>query len=270
MTVTHRSFGERAHVTVTGAGPRTLLCAHGFCSHQGIFRHQVDAFQATHQVVTYDLAGFGQSDPELWNAARYATLDGYAADLVCLIDELDLRHITLLGASMSAMTGLLASLHRPERFERLVFIGASPRYLNDGPYHGGFERADVDGFYALVDRQQGWQTALTGLLLNQPVSLVLQEVAERVQGVRPEVAGVVARALFEADCRPLLPRARHPVLVTQTRADSAVPVTVGAYLARHLPDAELAFVPGVGHVPHFTDPQAFNARLAHFLIPAPC
>ncbi|WP_432804270.1 alpha/beta fold hydrolase [Deinococcus taeanensis] len=79
MTVTHRSFGERAHVTVTGAGPRTLLCAHGFCSHQGIFRHQVDAFQATHQVVTYDLAGFGQSDPELWNAARYATLDGYAA-----------------------------------------------------------------------------------------------------------------------------------------------------------------------------------------------
>ncbi|GGK39668.1 hypothetical protein GCM10008955_36870 [Deinococcus malanensis] len=146
-----------------------------------------------------------------------------------------------------------------------MFIGASPRYLNDQTYWGGFERADVDGFYGLVDGRQGWQDALTGMLLNQPVSLALQEVAQRVRGVRPEVAGVVARAIFESDYRDLLEQARHPVLVTQTRADSAVPTSVAHYLAQHLPDAETAFLPRVGHLPNFTEPEAYKTVLNTFL-----
>lgn len=265
MTHTKSSFARQSQATITGSGEETLLCAHGFCSHQGIFRHQVQAFKDTHRVVTYDLAGFGHSDPALWQADRHHQLDGYAADMVRLIDDLDLRHITLLGASMSAMIGLLASLQRPERFDALVFIGASPRYLNAPMYLGGFEQPDVEAFYGLIDRQEGWQDAMTGMLLNQPVSLALQEIAERVQGVRSEVAGVVARAIFESDYRGLLDSAQHPVLVTQTRADSAVPVEVGQYLSQRLPDAELAFLPGVGHVPNFTEPEAFNRVLERFL-----
>lgn len=265
MTHSESTFAQQSHVTVRGSGARTLLCAHGFCSHQGIFRHQVQAFQDTHRVITYDLAGFGQSHPELWDARRHTSLNAYADDMVRLIDELDLQRITLLGASMSSMIGLLASLERPDRFDALVFIGASPRYLNDAAYHGGFERADVDGFYGLVDQRQDWQAAMTGMLLGQPVSLALQEIAERVCGVRPEVAGVVARAIFESDYRSLIPGARHPVLVTQTRADSAVPVEVGLSLAQHLPEAELAFLPGVGHIPNFTEPEAFNTALEQFL-----
>ncbi|WP_051935504.1 alpha/beta fold hydrolase [Deinococcus sp. YIM 77859] len=258
-------FARQSNVTLAGSGSRTLLCAHGFCSHQGIFRHQLQAFQATHRVVAYDLAGFGQSAPELWDAERHSRLDGYAADLVRLIDELDLRRIILLGASMSAMIGVLASLQRPERFEALVFIGASPRYLNGAAYHGGFERAEVDAFYRLIEQQGDWQGALTGLLLNQPVSLPLQEIAQSVRGVKPEVARVVARAIFESDYRPLLAQVRHPVLVTQTRADSAVPVSVGLYLRDNLPRADLVFLPGVGHLPHFTEPDPFNGVLRQFL-----
>ncbi|SMB83339.1 alpha/beta fold hydrolase [Deinococcus hopiensis] len=268
MTVLDSRFARQSSASITGSGPQTLLCAHGFCSHQGIFRHQVAAFAQSHRVVTYDLAGFGQSDPDLWRAEHHQRLEGYAADMVRLIDELGLRRITLLGASMGAMIGLLASLERPERFSALVFIGASPRYLNDATYQGGFERADVDGFYRLIDGRQDWQGALTGMLLNQPVSLPLQEIAENVRGVRPEVAGVVARAIFDSDYRSLLAQARHPVLVTQTRADSAVPESVARYLHRNLPNAELAFLPGVGHIPNFTEPGAFNAAVRGFPVQA--
>ncbi|UQN10271.1 alpha/beta fold hydrolase [Deinococcus sp. QL22] len=266
MTVLDLTFAQRSSASITGSGPQTLLCAHGFCSHQGIFRHQVAAFAQTHRIVTYDLAGFGQSDSDLWRAERHQRFEGYAADMVRLIDELDLRNITLLGASMSAMIGLLASLERPERFDALVFIGANPRYLNDATYKGGFERGDVDSFYGLIDGRQDWQGTLTGILLNQPVSLPLQEIAESVRGVKPEVAGVVARAIFESDYRSLLSQARHPVLVTQTRADSAVPESVALYLHRSLPNSQLAFLPGVGHIPNFTEPEVFNAAVKQFLV----
>ncbi|WP_164473617.1 alpha/beta fold hydrolase [Deinococcus psychrotolerans] len=260
-------FARRSNAHMFGEGSRTLLCAHGFCSNQSVFRHQIRDlhFQGTHRIVTYDLAGFGQSDPSLWSAERHADLGGYAEDMLHLIEELDLRHITLLGASMSAMIGVLAALQCPERFEALAFIGASPRYLDDGPYVGGFQQAGVDAFYDLVRRQQDWTGALSSMMLGAPVSLALQEVAEGIREVKPEVASVVARAIFQSDYRALLPQVRHPVLITQTRADSVVPVRVGEYLQRNLPNAQLALMPGVGHLPNFTQPGVFNRALLMFL-----
>ena len=260
-------FAQRSNAHVFGQGSPTLLCAHGFCSNQRIFRHQVENlhFQGTNRIVTYDLAGFGQADPELWSAQRHSSLEGYAEDMLRLIDELDLRNIILLGASMSAMIGALASIQRPERFQGLVFIGASPRYLDDGSYIGGFQQAGVDAFYDLLRLRQDWAGTPSTMMLNQPVSLALQEIAEGVQGVKPEVASVVARAIFQSDYRSLLPRVRPPVLVTQTRADSVVPVSVGQYLQRNLPNAQLALLPGVGHLPNFTEPEVFNRALLTFL-----
>jgi sigma-B regulation protein RsbQ len=261
------SFARRSNAHVFGDGPRTLLCAHGFCSDQSIFRHQIHDlyFQGTHQIVTYDLAGFGQSDPGLWSAERHASLEGYAQDMLQLIEELGLHNVTLLGASMSAMIGVLASLQQPDPFEALAFISASPRYLDDGPYVGGFQQPGIDAFYGLVNRQQDWAGALSGLMFNQPVSLALQEVAEAIRGVDPDVASVVARAIFQSDYRALLPRVRHPVLITQTPADSVVPVSVGRYLEANLPNAQLRLLPGVGHIPNFTAPEAFNHALVTFL-----
>ena len=79
------------------------------------------------------------------------------------------------------------------------------------------------------------------------------------------MARVVARAIFQSDFRTLLPRVTHPVLITQTRADSVVPQSVGHHLHRHLPAATLEFLPGVGHIPNFTEPETFNEVLAAFL-----
>lgn len=266
MTELQRSsFARQSNVTVSGQGTRTLLCAHGFCSNQKVFDYQRRAFEGRSQLVSYDLAGCSAADPALWDPQRHNRLEGYAEDMVRLIDELDLRRIVLLGASMSSMIGLMASLQRPERFEALVLIGASPRYLNDPPYLGGFEQSQLDAFYALISQQRQWADAVFNMMLNQPVTLALQEVAEAVYAVDPEVARVMARAIFQSDYRALLPQIRHPVLVVQTRADSAVPVGVGQYLQQNLPDAELALLPGVGHLPNFTNPETFNEVLAAFL-----
>lgn len=265
MTLSRPDLARRSRASIHGSGERTLVLGHGFCSSQAGFRHQVGAFGATHTVVTYDLAGFGRSDPAVFDPARHARLEGYAEDLVGLLDELDLERVTLVGASMSAMIALLASLERPERVEGLVFVGASPRYLNDERYHGGFDRAGIDEFYQAVESSPNWGEGFAGLILNNPASLALQEVLESVRVVRREVARVVARAIFESDFRSTLARAQHPVLIVQTSADSAVPVSVARYLAQRLPDAELALLPGVGHLPHLTDPVVFNAALSCFL-----
>jgi sigma-B regulation protein RsbQ len=56
----------------------------------------------------------------------------------------------LVGHSVSGMVSLLAALVDPKLFSRLIFIGASPRYLNDKDYVGGFEPSDLDALYAAM------------------------------------------------------------------------------------------------------------------------
>lgn len=259
------TFAERSALRVFGGGERTLLFAPGFCCTQRVFEAQVRAFRGSYRVVTYDLAGFGEADPTLWDARRYATLEGYALDVVRLVEELDLRRVTFVGASMSAMTGLIASTICPDRFDALVFASGSPRYLDDDAYVGGFDRAFLDGFFAMVNGSARWRQAVQGMLLGGAASVTLDDVAHGVQCVSPDVADVVGRAIFESDYRAWLPHCTLPVLVTQTRADAAVPEAVGRYLARTLPNAQLEFLPGVGHLPMRTEPEAFNEALRAFL-----
>ena len=58
-----------------------------------------------------------------------------------------------VGHSVSAMIGVLAVNREPERFAKLVMVGPSPRYIDDGGYVGGFTAADIDELLD-VARQQ--------------------------------------------------------------------------------------------------------------------
>jgi sigma-B regulation protein RsbQ len=54
--------------------------------------------------------------------------------------ELGLSRAVLVGHSVSALIGVLASINVPDLFESLVLVVPSPRYINDFPYFGGFSK----------------------------------------------------------------------------------------------------------------------------------
>src|SRR5215210_4695879 len=69
-------------------------------------------------------------------------LQGYADDVLAICRELDLWDVIFVGHSVSAMIGVLAAIDEPARFSKLVLIGPSACYINDGDYLGGFSRED--------------------------------------------------------------------------------------------------------------------------------
>src|SRR5690349_19953133 len=136
----------RARDNVKESGPpdaQPMLFAHGVGCDQSMWRHVATAYDRDHRVITFDHAGAGGSDPSLWDAQRYATLDGYGDDVVRVGPELDLHDVIFVGHSVSAMIGVLVQVRVPERFPHLVMFGSSPRYSNDEGYHGGFSRTDI-------------------------------------------------------------------------------------------------------------------------------
>ena len=92
------------------------------------------------RTVCFDHVGAGRSDLAAYDPERYRTLDGYATDVLEICEALELHDVVFVGHSVAAMIGVLAANRAPERFDKLVFVGPSPRYIDDDDYVGGFSR----------------------------------------------------------------------------------------------------------------------------------
>jgi len=157
---------ERNNVTISGRGKKVLLFAHGYGCDQNMWRLITPAFEDNFKIVLFDNVGAGQSDLSKFDPDKYRSLGGYATDVLEICSELDLKEVIFVGHSVSAMTGILAAIREPERFSRLVLIGPSPCYINDGDYHGGFSNEDIDGLLDFLDRNYlGWSNTMAPVIM---------------------------------------------------------------------------------------------------------
>lgn len=248
----------RNNVRVAGAdGKPTMVFAHGFGCDQNMWRFVAPAFADTHRIVLFDYVGCGRSDLGAFDAARYSSLEGYAQDLLEVCEALGFQQVILVGHSVSAMIGLLAAIRQPSRFASLMMVAPSPRYINDPPYVGGFERDDVDNLLSLMDHNYiGWASYLAPVLIGNPDRPDLgAELEQSFCSTDPKAAQSFARATFFGDNRADLARAPVPSLILQVRDDALAPMAVGRYLSEHMPGSELAVLEATGHCPHMSHPQ---------------
>ncbi len=77
---------QRNNVHVTGAGAVTMVFAHGFGCDQNMWRLLAPQFEDRFRVLTFDLVGSGNSDLTAYDVQKYASLHGYVADLLEIVD----------------------------------------------------------------------------------------------------------------------------------------------------------------------------------------
>ena len=137
-----------------------MMFAHGYGCDQHMWRLVAPAFADTYRLVLFDHVGAGRSDLAAYDRAKYGSLAGLRRRVLEICAELDLTDVVFVGHSVSAMIGVLAAIKEPERFARLVLVGPSPRYIDDGDYVGGFTREDIDGLLEFQDSNYlGWSSS---------------------------------------------------------------------------------------------------------------
>ncbi|HYG14644.1 MAG TPA: alpha/beta hydrolase, partial [Bacteroidia bacterium] len=132
------SIIQRNNVKTWGKGNQPILFAHGFGCDQNMWRYVTPAFEEKYKIVVFDYVGSGKSDISAYDSSRYSNLYGYAEDVLDICKELNLKDVIFVGHSVSSMIGLLAAVKEPSLFSNVVFVGPSPRYINDTGYLGGF------------------------------------------------------------------------------------------------------------------------------------
>ncbi len=255
---------NRHNVHVFGPSHKqAIVFAHGFGCDQNMWRYVAPQFVHDHQVVLFDHIGAGGSDVSQYTPSRYSTLDAYADDVLAIVRDLGLTQAIFVGHSVSAMIGVLATIKEPERFETLVLIGPSPRYINDGEYVGGFEAHDIESLLdSLETNYLGWSSTMAPVIMgNQDRPELSQELHNSFCQMDPEIAKNFARVTFLADNRDDLPRVRAKTLILQCSADIIAPLEVGHFVQRRIPASTLVLMKATGHCPNLSAPEETVAAI---------
>ncbi|TGN19740.1 alpha/beta fold hydrolase [Leptospira idonii] len=251
------SRAKNQNLRIIGDAKKTILFAHGFGTDQSAWDLIYPHFAPNYRLVLFDNIGSGKTDPNLYSHTRYSNLYAYAEDLIQIMDEIELKDVLFIGHSVSSIVGLLASSRRPDLFQKLAVIGASPRYLNDENYIGGFTQEDLNQLYGAMETNFFTWTAgfAPAVMKNEDNPELAKAFEATLRQVRPDIALSVAKTIFQSDHRKDLPNCKHNILVLQPSADIAVPMEVGKYLEKNLPNGKTIHIKSSGHFPHISAPE---------------
>ncbi|RUO38492.1 alpha/beta hydrolase [Aliidiomarina shirensis] len=260
---------KRNNVRIVGSGTKVLLFAHGFGCDQNIWNDTVAALKGDYRIVLFDYVGAGNSDKESFSKARYSELQGYAQDVLDIIQALDLQEVTLIGHSVSGAVSYLVSLEASERVKQIIAISPSSCYVNDesSNYYGGFDESDIQELFAMMEHNfYEWAGFLAPRAMDQPERPDLGEVlASSFRASDPVILRSFARATFLCDVRALLPSVHTPVHLIYGSADMVVPDSAIEYQINHLPNCTATKMDFRGHYPHVSAPHEIAVEIEKHL-----
>lgn len=245
------------------------MLGHGFGTDQTAWSSVRDWLDERYRVVSFNMSGAGANSEANYDPRRYGSLYGYADDLVEVIGELDLEQIIYIGHSAGCMIGAAAAVARPDAFSKLMMIAGSPRYLNDEGYVGGFEQFQLDALFdSMAANFQAWAAGFVPGVVGVQDNAAIEEFSRTLFLMRPDIAQMACRVIFQSDMREVATRLERPTHVIQTQNDMAVPMEVAHWLHKTIDRSTLDIIKAEGHVPHMTAPGEIVRMFERYLQPA--
>lgn len=203
------------------------------------------------RVLRYDQRGHGRSPVP---PGPY-TMDELGADLLALLDRLELPRVSLVGLSLGGMTGMWLARHHPERLDRMVLCCTSAEL---GTAQMWTERARIareSGLDALADAGVGrWLTP-------EADPALAASLREMFTGHDPEGYASCCTAIQTMSIVDGLPAIRVPTLVVAGARDQATPPEHARRIAGAIPHARLEIVEGAAHLGNVERPAEFTALI---------
>ncbi|MET0580667.1 MAG: alpha/beta hydrolase [Pseudoxanthomonas sp.] len=262
----------RLYVEDSGGVGRPVVLIHGWPLSSASWKAQTGPLAAAgYRVIAYDRRGFGHSEkPD--DGFDYDTL---AADLAGLIEERDLREVTLVGFSMGGgEVARYVSNHGQDRLRSVVFAAAVPPYLMKGPDNPDgplTEDKAKEKEAALKSDREKFFDEFTQTFFSAKGELKVSEAQRQdalavcLQSDQKAALGCM-EAFGTTDFREDLKKVTVPTLVIHGDSDATVPFE-GSGKRTHaaIAGSELAVLPNAPHGCNASHPEAFNAALLYFL-----
>jgi 3-oxoadipate enol-lactonase len=244
-------------VSVSGAGPAIWLF-HSLLADAGSFAPLAARLSSTHRVAVPDLPGFGGSAP------AGPGLDAVADRMAEAVRELGGGPAIILGNGYGSFVALTLALRHPALARRLVLAGTGAAFTDPGraAFRAMADAASARGLAAVADVAMRRLFSAEFQAANPALA---EERRESFLAMDPAVFTGACAALAALDLRDQVRALRMPTLVVVGERDEATPPVMARELAALLPNAELAELPGLAHVPQLQDPGLFAEAIKGFI-----
>ena len=266
-----------------GEGPAVIM-VHGFPELAYSWRHQLPALaRAGFHGIAYDLRGYGASDkPE--SVADYS-LDHLTADLVGLLDALELGSAVLVGHDWGSIVVWTTVVTRPERVDAVVSLNVPYRGWCCGfPNTEFIEKRLAKRFSYVLEFQHsgrpegsfakdpaGWLRRIFRGVAKNPDFMTEEEFAVyRDAFVEGGISGPInyyrnIDTNWEATAHLAHRRIEVPTLVMAADSDPVLPLSLTEGMERWVPELRVEIVQDCGHWTQQEQPERVNELLVGFL-----
>ena len=236
-----------------------MLLLHGLGSCGDDWGLQLRALTPRYSVLAPDLRGQGKSPMP----AGWPTIELLTADVVSLLDRLEIESAHVVGLSLGGAVALQLAADMPERVRSLVAVNAFARLRGArGSWWRGIDRL----WLAATGRMEELgRTVAAGLFPHAGQEEVRALAAARLAGNRPLTYVKLLAAIGRFDLRDRLGEIRVPALVVAGEQDATVSMDCKLELAAGIPDVRLERFAGSGHATPLDQPERFTAALLGFL-----
>lgn len=251
----------------SSATSATLVLLHAFplCADQWL--PQIAKAPAGWRVVAPDLRGFRNSESTAAQPVPEAmTVDRYAADVLALMDHLEIPTAVVGGCSMGGYVAFGIVRLAKARITGLVL--ANTRASADSAEARGnrgrmIELARTEGPDAIA---RAMLPKLLGETTWRDQPDLAQAVGQMVRANTPEaIAAALAALRDRLDSTPLLSSINCPTLIIAGEEDAIIPRAEAEAMHSGITGSTLAMLPRVGHLANLEDPRGFTGALTEFL-----
>jgi len=259
----------RIHYDLTGEGDPTVLI-HGSLVDRTSWAMVRPGLAQSLEVLTYDRRGHGESS----GSPRMHPVRDDATDLAELLEEINLYPVHVIAHSYGGAIALRLANDRPEMVRSLL--------LHEPPFVGLLE----DDPATSPEAERLWSRtreirAMVGAGPPEAAARAIVDAFSVDEGawdrLPPDVRQVLVRnldrwseELADPDAtrpeRSLLAELVIPVLLTTGERSPPFAQRIAKALEAQLRNSSLRTLPGVGHVPHWSDPDQFIALVHGFLV----
>jgi len=243
-----------------GSG-QPIVLVHGHPFNHTMWQYQIAHFSKEYRLIMPDLRGYGRTEV----TPGRVMLDEMALDILHLLESLQIEEAVFCGLSMGGQIVLDFYRLFPHKVKSLVIVDSDARGETPESYRQRMQKAatilEVGMKQHTDDTIHEYIAAAS--MKNIPVYTHLYEMMTTTPA---EGAAAAHKGRGERrDHLPILHHIHVPTLIVVGEEDFFTPEPIARLMSDAIPDAQLAVIPGAGHLPNMEKPEEFNEIVYSFL-----
>jgi pimeloyl-ACP methyl ester carboxylesterase len=260
--------GSKMAYLDVGQGP-VILFGHSYLWNSAMWSPQIEVLSQSFRCIVPDMWGHGQSEG---TPQSTTDLGGYAAQLLALMDELNIDQFSVVGLSVGGMWGAELATMAPSRVMSLVlldtFVGLEPQVANEKYYAMLSTIEQEKAFTAeVIEALARLNFANASKKRNPELVEGFTESLSAIKGSRALELARVGRMIFgRRDLCDDVETLALPTLVAVGAEDKMRPALESYLMHDLITGSELHVIPNAGHISNLEQPDIVTSLLERFLV----